>query len=365
MTMHMERHRAATRSGLATVVVAGLIFAFAGTAAAQSPPASIAVELVTLRGLPVGGERKWIEMFGRAGVRDVRVRRGRGGERAAIESSRVGGRTRYRIVGIVTRTDEVALPGQVFRSRQVKELKAWLDRIRTRGPKAAGGQPEAFGLTSGELAELFEAVEEPLSGATKGTSLSEVIRAARQRSGLSIDVASSAERLLHEADPCLDELSGISVGTALAAALRPAGLAVVPKVLGPGKYRLVILPARGIKERWPVGWPLIQTPGETARRFMKLATVEIIDQPLPVVLHALERPTGVRFLVDHNGLALRGEEPAAVKINIPERRSTYKSVLDRGLRDAGLRGELRIDEAGRPIYWIFPVKHRVPRRTKR
>ena len=89
---------------------------------------------------------------------------------------------------------------------------------------------------------------------------------------------------------------------------------------------------------------------------MKFATVEVVKQPLSRVLVAFERATGVRFLVDHNGLAVTGKDIDSVIIDLPEKRSTYKTLIDRALRNVQLRGELRIDEAGQPIYWIFPAR---------
>jgi hypothetical protein len=39
-------------------------------------------------------------------------------------------------------------------------------------------------------------------------------------------------------------------------------------------------------------------------------------------------------------------------VNIPEGQLGYEAVLDRALFQAGLKHEVRVDDAGRPFLWI-------------
>jgi hypothetical protein len=49
-------------------------------------------------------------------------------------------------------------------------------------------------------------------------------------------------------------------------------------------------------------------------------------------------------------------DPTAVKVSVPGKRSYYNRVLQQVLIKAGLQSELRVDEAGKPLFWITTVK---------
>ena len=59
------------------------------------------------------------------------------------------------------------------------------------------------------------------------------------------------------------------------------------------------------------------------------------------------------MLIDHNALARHGIDPAKAMVTLPRSRTTYSLALRKLLFQAGLKFELRCDEAGIPV----PLDH--------
>ncbi len=342
-----------SRASLITLLSALPVALGISTASAQTdslPPYDLV--LVTQRGFALGAERKWLEALQRAGIRSVRVRAGTGRETPKVENTGTQQRPRYAITGVLMRGNRLALPGNNFTLSQTDQLKKWIDRVRRRGTDAAVGKPEAFGLTAGELVKLHELLARPVAPSTQGRPLADVANQISRLIAVPIEWTPGTESALREADPCLDELKGISAGTALAAALRPAGLSFVPKPRGPGRYQLSIVRTRSAKEHWPVGWPPLLRPTQFAPGLMVFATIEARNKPLVPVLRSISQRTNVPYLLDHNSLALAGIEPSKLRVDLPRHRTFYKNHLDRMLRPLKLKAELKMDEAGKPLLWI-------------
>lgn len=318
--------------------------------------APISVELIITRGFTLGAEQPWLRTLREAGVTQVRVRQGNGIESPKISNSGTQAAPRYRVIGILATGNRLLLPGQSFTPRQVTDLRKWFERVRTRGIDATLGKPEAFGLTAGELAKLHEQLENRVATVTQGQSLRDVCRDLEKTAGMPLRFSAKATAAIAEADPCPDDLMGISSGTALAAALRPAGLVMVPKALGRGRFSFQVVSAREVEEFWPVGWPSNRTPGKLAPSLMKFVVIEISKQPLDKVLTAMAEASGVPLLYDHNSLALAGIEPIDINVELPSKRSLFKSHIDRILQQAKLKGKLRMDESGRPLIWVTTIR---------
>jgi hypothetical protein len=62
------------------------------------------------------------------------------------------------------------------------------------------------------------------------------------------------------------------------------------------------------------------------------------------------------LLMDHNAMARHGIDPEKVVVSFPASRTTYSLILQKVLFKAGLKEELRVDEAGNPFLWVTSVK---------
>ena len=336
-------------------------FAFALVAVAHAGAALAAprvdLELVTEERAPVTAPQSWIESLKDAGTDSLRVRSARSGDKAEVVTRGSGESATYTVTGIITDRNQLILPGgKRFTLSDKAAIKDWIADLKLGGADDIGAERGAFGLTSKELVEAHEALSVKVSFSTRGQPSNEVVDKIARGVSLPLELSASARTALAGRDAVLDEVSGLSSGTALAAVLRPLGLVLVPDKPRGGKLRLVITDGRSVKESWPVGWPSRKPPGETMPDLFKFLNVEIKDIELSTAVSAIRERVGAPFLYDHNSMAREGIEPSGVKVSLPSGRTFYEKALSRLLFQADLKSEIRVDEADQPLLWITTLK---------
>ncbi len=294
----------------------------------------------------------WAQALGKLPFASVRVRSGN--EPPSIE--RIGGQqpAHYQVVGRIDSHQRLELPGGRFEIHDTARLANWLREIT----RHAGLEPEtfAFGLNAEQLVAITEAMEVPCGAGTRGRPVKSVVRELQALIQPRISLAPSARGRIRADDRVLDELEGVTAGTALAAVLRPVGLVLVPEQHG-ATTQLVIRDSREAEEFWPIGWPRPeQRRDELVPRWMEFTEVEIRDVPLATALQTLQGRLQIPFLYDHNGMLRHRIAPDTTPASFPRKRTFYGRVVRHLLSQAHLKGELRADEAGRPFLWISPVR---------
>jgi len=301
--------------------------------------------LLTEPGFPLGAEREWIETLSRLSSVSVRIRMARSGERPAAEQADGV----VHVVGMLTSQNELKVPGGSFRTDDIRKLKDWLQKLRNEGPDALTTPTAAFGLTDKQLVELHEALEESISFSTINMSPADFVERVSHRIHIPIESAKGADAQMTE--PILDELQGLSLGTSLAAALRPCGLVLVPRRVQ-GATVLTIVPGESAKESWPLGWASEKALREDMPSMLKFASVGITDTPLDEAIGAIQQRLGAPILWDRNALAREGIDPHEVKVTVPAGRTYYKRIISKILSQAKLRSDVRLDETGKAFLWI-------------
>ncbi len=309
-------------------------------------------ELATEPGFPLTGARDWIQVF--AGIQGTRVqvRGARSDEREAVRNLGSDERPNYHVVGILTRRNRLRLPGAPEippgnRGRVVR----WIEQLRLEGTPEKRATRIAFGLDSEELVDFHERMATAISYETKNLRAGDIARKIVHELGVAFEVTAAARKAFGRDEPVADELTSLSKGTALAALLRPLGLATAPRKKA-GKMTLLIADADEVDEWWPIGWPLQQAPFKTAPALFEQLPVSISNTPLDETLQAIQGRVKIPFLYDHNSLARQQIDLAAKHVSFPRRKTSYKRVLDKVLFQARLKGELRTDDAGKPFMWI-------------
>jgi hypothetical protein len=297
--------------------------------------------------------RAWSEMLSQAGFSTVRLRSG-GGEMPAIQAAGAGAAASYRVIGVLTEANQLALPKGRFALGDRAKVEQWLRKLREGGEEAITVKPSAFGLLPRQLVAVHEALAAPIRFTTK--DLKSCDAAKQIADGLSLKFISdpATQRALASDEPVLDELQGLSSGTALAAVLRPLGLVIVPEKSGID-IRLRIADSRSAAEHWPVGWPPKGNPRETLPELFKFLDVEIANTPLSDAITAIAGRLKAPVLLDHNGLARAGGD-LNKKVTLPRVNTFYDRALDRLLSQAMMKYELRVDEADKPLLWITTVR---------
>ena len=327
-----------------------------GVAAAQTQP-SVSLELVVEDQAAITTSHRWLEMLQDSGT-SVRIRGARPGDTAEVKQAGGSSTPSFHVTGVLTRRNTLRLPGGEISYVDKSGLQRWLDKLRSGGVEGLTAKPVAFGLTEPQFKELYEQLAVAVANETRGQPTASVLQGIQSQVPYSLSIVPSAQNAIATAAPVRDELEGIGAGTALAALLRPLGLAFMPVRGSSGEVILRIDRASQLSEFWPVGWPLRdnQRIDTILPKLLQFLPVEIedvtLDEALDVISQRLEAP----LLWDHNGMAKHGIDPSTIQVALKPERTFYKKIIDRLLYQGGLKQELRVDEAGAGFLWIEPVK---------
>lgn len=317
--------------------------------------ANISVELITAERMPVTASKDWYDLFTELGVSGLTIRSA--GEKDEVSVEAVGRKDApsYRVKGILRGNNVLYLPNGRFGLKDRAGLKQWLDNLADLGVAGVAEQRSAFGLLPAQLQEINADLSQQVNFSTVGKTAAEFVNACASQLKFAVAVDPAVVRDLQETK-LTDELKGLSSGTALAAALRPAGLVLEPQRPAGGEIRYRIGKPAGGRESWPVGWkPQAANAKVLPQRFESI-DVEINATPLTEALDGIAEQLKVAMLFDHNALALHGIDPAKVEVKLPPKKLSYSLIIQKILGQARLKCELRVDEAGQPFYWITTIK---------
>ncbi len=298
--------------------------------------------------------QEWARTLGKAGIRNVRIRAGGAVARVGIEVRGTEARPLYVVTGIVRSRDELILPPGRFRRSDVGRLARWLDELARLGPEDRREPPAAFGLTAKQFEQFRDDMSRTVGFSTNGMVRREAVKRIAERLTLPVRIESGLAAML-DGDKVAEELSGLSSGTALAYVLRPAGLCLAPRRAG-GRPEYVVTKSRPGLEIWPVGWEPQKPVREVLPALYEFHSINIQNVPATRAIDTIGKRLKVPVLIDHNALARHGVDPANALVTHPRGRTTYSLVLGKILFQAGLKFEVRVDEADQPFLWISTVK---------
>lgn len=325
-------------------------------AAAQTPPPRVSFELLTEDGFSARGSHEWMAFLKDFGLSGIRVRTAQPGDAIEVQKRGTDAAPAFHVIGVLTARGALRLPGGEFRLGDKDGLSKWLAKLQEGGEEGLHEQPGEFGLTAKQLVAVHDALAVPVTVRTRGQKTYDVLRQIAGAVSLGFVSEPQVRQVMGGEEVVLDELQGLSAGTALAAALRPLGLVLVPQKQAGGQLKLWIADVRQTPASWPVGWPPQKPPRETLPDLFTFLNVEIADTPLLEALEAVRERLKVPLLFDYNALARQRIDLAQVKVSLPSGRTYYQRILDRVLNQAKLKGELRLDEAGHPFFWISTLK---------
>ena len=326
-------------------------------AAAASPACAVGRVQLELIGEARAGPtalQEWARTLGKAGIHNVRIRAGGAAARVGVEVRGTQSRPLYVVTGIVRSRDELILPPGRFRRADVGRLARWLDELARLGPEDQREPPASFGLTAKQFKQIRDDMSRPVGFSTKGMIRRQVVKHIADSLTLPLRIEPGPAAGLDE-DKVAEELSSLSSGTALAYVLRPAGLCLAPR-RADGRPEHVVFKSRPGLEVWPVGWEPQKPVREVLPALYKFHNINLQDVPVTRVLDAIGKHMKVPVLIDHSALARHGIDMAKALVTHPRGRTTYSLVLQKVLFQAGLKFEVRVDEADRPFFWISTIK---------
>ncbi|MBN2024516.1 MAG: hypothetical protein JW809_17180 [Pirellulales bacterium] len=314
----------------------------------------VELTLAVEKGAPLTAQQTWMRELSQAGVQNIRIRQSRTGDRAAIEVRGPEDRPIYVVTGTLTAGNEVLVPGGRFRDGQADRLARWLNDVALHGPPAEGEPAGAFGLSRRQNEQVRQALAPPVAASTRGKPRADAVRQIRDQLPLRLESEPAAAEL--GKDRVAEELKGLSAGTALAYVLRGPGYCLIPRRGPGGAIEFAVVPAGQAKEIWPVGWPPDTPRLKLLPKLFEKHPVRIENVSVAKVLEAVAGRLEIPLLLDHNALARHGIDPTKILVTIPPGEMDYDKVLVKAVFEARLRRELRVDDAGKPFFWVTSVK---------
>ena len=180
-----------------------------------------------------------------------------------------------------------------------------------------------------------------------------LLRSIVRSSALPLQIDSSVLPRLGDAKS-VSQWEGYSVGTVLAALLRPHEMVVVPRVVG-GRIELLVKSERATKEGWPVGWEPKLKKHELVPKLFDTLPIEIYNTPIRDVMAAIEGRIETPILFDEGMLAAAKMDPNTINVTINSKRTFYGKVIRKALFDAKMTSKILTDEQGKPFFWVTPV----------
>jgi hypothetical protein len=330
-----------------TALFVAMAVAAVAPRAARAEEVRLVVELATEDGFTGLDSQQWLKLFADLGVDDVQIRQARAGDKPEVLDD--GGGV-LRVRGVLTARGDLVLPGGRYGLRDAGRIGAALDRLRSPAAESGGQLDIPFDLPADVYLSIHEDLKRRVAISTTDVAAAEAVQQIAETLDTPVGYDPGAEAALAECDVVQDELQGLAAGTALAAVLRPAGLGLVP-IAGRAGPRLQIMSAEEVEDRWPVGLKVAKK-NDVLPDLLEFLTVEVENRPVLDVARAIGARLETPILLDHNALAYHELDAAKLRISLPESRTTYGLALHKALVKAGLLEELRVDDAGRPFFWI-------------
>lgn len=329
-----------------------------------APPVSgalpIEVEVAVERGAPIDAMQTWSRVLSQMDLTRARLRGARGREQPTVTVDQLGGRKRYRVVGFLTRANQLHLPGGKFRTGDTKRLRQFFAELPQRTDHGAVERGR-FGLTEAQFKEVYAAFSQPIAPSAARLSVADALQRATEDLPGPLELSPLQQARLKAAGQTTAGEMRLSTGAAIALWLRRAGLMFVPQQL-PGQSLEFRVAAYNAKtDHWPPGWKPTGSVRQAAPKLYQFRTIEIDGYTLAEATAALEKFIEIPIVWDEWILA-RGEEDRREKqVRLARQKIFLRGALDHILSQVRLGGEVRVDEAGQAFYWVTQFGSDSPR----
>jgi hypothetical protein len=321
---------------------------------AQAQRGVVKLELVMGPGFEPADAHQWLRVLGQSKADDIKIRKVRPTDKVEIKNLGTRERPIYVVFGELLASQRLRVPGQAFTIGQMEGLAVWVEELRLQGLEGVLEEKLAFGLTSRQLLDLHEDLARQVEFETQGREVAVVVRELSEAVETQIQLSSAARRAFAKSKTIDEEYQGMSVGTSLAASLRPLGLVAAVGKDADGKTIVRVVDSRDSTEFWPIGWPIEGGVDGVVPELSEKIKVEINDFQLKSTLDAIEGKLGLRFFYDQNALAQAGIDLTEVKVSYTHESAPYRNILRRVLSQTrpGMTFEVRQDENDKPFLWL-------------
>ncbi len=312
----------------------------------------VELEVVYNPRVPPRDGGRWAQFLTEAGFDRVVLRSEKATDQVDVQTKKILGKVTLVVTGMLV-GDQVVLPKQRFSLRDADAVGGWVRGLKSEGPRALE-EKVAFGLLADELVALSEKLAAAIRNSTTDLKLNPFLGLIQKDGQVIVMPTASSALVMDQESPIAMQLQGLSVGTGLAAYLRPMGLVMVPSRTSSGSIVLQIRPAKEPEEYWPVGWPTDGSLVDRAPRLLEKFEANFQGQTVAEALQLVEIKSGVRILLDHNTLLRRRIDFNKRKATLRRPSISFRSAVGELVSAQQPSGvvELRMDEAGTPFLWI-------------
>ncbi len=299
----------------------------------------------------------WAERLGQAGISSVKLRLRRAGDHHGIEVAGTSDRPVYRVTAVLDSQDRLVIENRRFSRGDVGRLAAWLNDLSRTRPSGKSEEEAAgpFGLPKSQFDQVTVDLSQPVGFSTLGKPRREVLEGLAKRTVYPVWLT---PQVLESAggEEMKAELAELSVGTALSYTLRTFDMGFEPKLEPQDKYRYKIIPLSPDVKTWPVGWKAEKPNRELVPKMFEFLNANVEGVPIAEVLGAVSKRLGTPVLYDPLSLKKHGLDPEKALVSNPTTRTSYAVLLRRVLFQAKMESELRVDDEGKPFFWITSWK---------
>lgn len=323
----------------------------------------IEIMMPPLGGDPLDGQR-WRQAFEKLGE-GVKLRQPLPSDKPAVEESTRGNFRIVKVTGLMDRQGKLVFPhNRTFTLAQTEQLGKWLDELKLFGAQGSPDGKPLWGLSNAQFDTLFRQVGAPVTESLKGLELKAAVAKLPLPAELSVEFHRDTQPLLAAAtgQKLPIEVQGLSSGTALSAILSQWKLGFRP-LRGPrGDLRLLVQSLEGLKDPWPIGWPVddVVPRNQIIPQFFEMVMTGFEAVPLGRVLEAIEAETDVPIIVNRAFCRERGIDVDKTTVSYPRKQAAYALVIQSVVRESQLTYEYRLDEANAPFVYVSPFVPFVP-----
>lgn len=319
--------------------------------------ARVEIELAMERTYIATSQQQWYRLFADLGIDNLRIRKALLGEKAELKTEGAQDSPVYRVTGLLKAGDQLVLPDGKYGLGDGARLAKWLAKLRAEGPQKEGAVAPPFGLDNKQFSAVKTDLRQRVGFSTKDLTPSELLSKLSATMAHRPVVDRLAKKPLDAGEPIEAELQGLTSGTALAYALHGAGLGFEPRQNARNEVEFAVVKPVARQMIWPVGWSLKnEKPRDVLPGLFETLSVDIDDYPLDEALTAIGGKLSVPILYDRYALARQGIDVSKTKVTFQPGKSWYSKVIDKLLHQSGLKGEWRLDDAGKPLLWVTTLK---------
>src|SRR5262249_2443527 len=159
--------------------------------------------------------QEWLQLLAGIGIEHVQIRSGGQGDVPKVTNRGSGRTASYQVVGILTSRNQLRLPGGTFTKADRARLKDYFAGLAADAADAGSRPHIRFGLTEKELTAVLADLTQPIDFDTKGLAPRAFVDQLQTKLSLKPSVDAEAEQAMRTGAPAIDELKGVSAGTAL------------------------------------------------------------------------------------------------------------------------------------------------------